>query len=174
MDFKAIYDEHKRMVYNLSLHYVWSKEDAEEITQDVFMSIFKGLNQFRNDSQLRTWIYRITINASIDFLKSKKRKKRGGGWKPLFIDSPNWNDKEVMPFAHPGFDMVEKEKVERIMRWIFLLPSLQRDVIVLTKLEGLSQREAAEVLGISVKAVENFIFKAKKNIQEKLDQQKES
>lgn len=75
MDFKVIFDQHKRMVYNLSLHYVWSKEDAEEITQDVFIQVFSHIEQFRHEAQLRTWIYRITIHTALDFLKKKARKR---------------------------------------------------------------------------------------------------
>ena len=172
MDFKEIFDQHKRMVYNLSLHYVWSKEDAEEITQDVFIQVFRHIEQFRHESQLRTWIYRITIHTALEFLKKKARKKRGGGWKALFIDSPHWNDKELIPFAHPGFDLEQKEQVEQLMRWIFELPDKQRDAIVLTKLEALSYQVAADCMQISVKSLENYIFRAKKNIQEKLEKQR--
>jgi RNA polymerase sigma-70 factor (ECF subfamily) len=77
MEFKNIYEQHKRMVFNVALHYVWKREDAEEVTQDVFIKVFEGLNQFRSESQLRTWIYRITVNTAIDFLKAKQRQKRG-------------------------------------------------------------------------------------------------
>jgi RNA polymerase sigma-70 factor (ECF subfamily) len=160
MDFKVIFDQHKRMVYNLSLHYVWSKEDAEEITQDVFIQVFSHIEQFRHEAQLRTWIYRITIHTALDFLKKKARKKRGGGWKAL------------IPFAHPGFDLEQKEQVEQLMRWIFELPDKQRDAIVLTKLEALSYQVAADCMQISVKSLENYIFRAKKNIQEKIEKQR--
>ena len=56
MEFKNIFEQHKRMVLNVALHYVWSKEDAEEVSQDVFVKVFEGLNQFRSESQLRTVI----------------------------------------------------------------------------------------------------------------------
>ena len=71
MELAEIYQEHKSMVYNLSLQYVWSAEDAEEITQDVFLKVFESLGKFRSESHLRTWIYRITINTSLDFLKAR-------------------------------------------------------------------------------------------------------
>ena len=164
----TVYRLHHLMVYNLSLHYVWSREDAEEITQDVFLRVFEGIEGFRNESQLRTWIYRITVNTCLDFIKAKNRKKRGGGWRALFIDGPKWSDRDLIPFAHPGFDMEEREAVEEIMRVIFQLPEKQRDAIVLTKLNGESQANAAQLMGISRKALENHVQRAKVNIQIKL------
>jgi len=168
MELAEIYQEHKSMVYNLSLQYVWSAEDAEEITQDVFLKVFESLGKFRSESHLRTWIYRITINTSLDFLKAKKRQKRGGGWKPLFMDAPNWNDKELIPFAHPGIEMESKEKVEEIMRMIFQLPEKQRDAIVLTKIQGESLTDASNLMGVSAKSLENYLLRAKVALRSKL------
>lgn len=75
-DLKAFYDKYKSIVYNLALSYSANKEDAEEITQDVFLTVFKKMSGFRNESKVETWIYRVTINKSLDYLKAKKRFKR--------------------------------------------------------------------------------------------------
>jgi RNA polymerase sigma-70 factor (ECF subfamily) len=63
------------MVYNLALQYTQNTEDAEEITQDVFVKISQKMDGFKNESSLKTWIYRIAINTSLDFLKHKNSKK---------------------------------------------------------------------------------------------------
>lgn len=63
------------MVYNVALNYVQNIEDAEEITQDVFLKVHESLASFKKNSTIKTWIYRITINQSLDFLKKKKAKK---------------------------------------------------------------------------------------------------
>lgn len=76
MDFDSIYNQFKNMVYNLSLHFVQNNADAEEITQDVFVSVYQSLGQFRKDAELSTWIYRITINKCKDHIKAQNRKKR--------------------------------------------------------------------------------------------------
>jgi RNA polymerase sigma-70 factor (ECF subfamily) len=75
MTFEEIYFEHHKMVYNLALQYVQNIEDAEEITQDVFIKVFDKINSFNNKSSMKTWVYRIAINQSLDFIKSKKSKK---------------------------------------------------------------------------------------------------
>jgi RNA polymerase sigma-70 factor (ECF subfamily) len=69
--FEELYDEHKRMVYNLALHYVQNSQDAEEITQDVFVSVYQSLATFKESSTISTWIYRMAINKSLDYIKSK-------------------------------------------------------------------------------------------------------
>lgn len=73
LSIKEIYDEHNGLVYNLCLNYLQNIEDAEEVTQDVFVTIFKKQEEFKSNSSLKTWIYRITINHCLDFLKEKKR-----------------------------------------------------------------------------------------------------
>jgi RNA polymerase sigma-70 factor (ECF subfamily) len=75
-DFQSIYKQYNLMVYNVGLHYLQNIEDAEEITQDVFIQIHGSLGTFNEKSSLKTWIYRIAINKSLDFLKHKKSAKR--------------------------------------------------------------------------------------------------
>jgi len=75
MGFKAFYFKYKDLVYNLALNYTANIEDAQEITQDVFLTLFKKIDHFRGESKIETWIYKIAINKSLDYLKLKKQKK---------------------------------------------------------------------------------------------------
>ena len=72
MELRAIYDKMSKKVFNLALQYVQNTEDAEEITQDVFVTIHQKQDQFNGDSSLETWIYRITVNKSLDFSQTQK------------------------------------------------------------------------------------------------------
>ncbi|MBK9801179.1 MAG: RNA polymerase sigma factor [Bacteroidetes bacterium] len=76
MNLEELYKEHKNLVFNLALNYVQNVQDAEEITQDVFVTIHFSLHSFKAESKITTWIYRITINKSLDFIKARQRKKR--------------------------------------------------------------------------------------------------
>ena len=76
MDFEAFYIKNKNFVYNLALQYVQNIEEAQEITQDVFLKAHQKIHTFKGDATLETWLYRITINTSLDAIKAKKRKKR--------------------------------------------------------------------------------------------------
>jgi RNA polymerase sigma-70 factor (ECF subfamily) len=75
-DIRKIYDQNKVLVYNVALNYLQNREDAEEITQDVFVQVHHSIAQFNKNSELKTWIYRITINKCLDFIKRKSSKKR--------------------------------------------------------------------------------------------------
>ncbi len=167
MNFQQIYDEYKNSVFNLALQYVGNIQDAEEITQDVFVKIYEKLNQFRNDSNIKTWIYRITVNHSIDFLRAKKRQKRTF-WSIFSLNDENTTF-EIPHFNHPGIEMEHKEELEFVFKCLNQLPENQKTVIILLKIEELSQKEVAEIMKISVKAVESLFQRGKKNLEKLLN-----
>lgn len=172
MNFEIIFYQHQKMVYNLALQYTQNTEDAEEITQDVFVKISQKMDGFKNESSLKTWIYRITINTSLDFLKSKNSKKKF--FFGLFRNSDSENrQNELVDFNHPGVVLEQKEEVMKIFSFINMLPNDQKTVLILMKIEGNSQQETAEIMNISQKAVESLFQRAKKNLIQKLNQQKE-
>ena len=160
---KILYEKYKELVFNVALHYTQNIEDSEEITQDVFISIFENIKKFREESTLKTWAYRITINKSLDFLKSKKRLKRIFFFNSLKIDD---QDKKISvpEINHPGIILENKESVNAIFNGINQLPPKLKTVIILLKIEGESQKETAQIMEISVKAVESLFHRAKKKL----------
>src|ERR1700742_4886994 len=103
--FQSIYTQYKRKVLNTAMNMVQNLQDAEEIMQDVFVDMYFNLHKFRGDSALGTWIYRITINKSLDFIKKKKRKKRFG-WLTSLFDSESGQELHIVSdFIHPGVQM---------------------------------------------------------------------
>lgn len=155
------------MVYNLALHYVQNIEDAEEITQDVFVIVDQSLHTFNEKSTLSTWIYRITINKSLDFLKAKQRKKRFAFITSLFHD--NSFDLKYNPpqHQHPGILLEDKEALENLFKKIDSLPDNQKTALILHKIEQKTQVEVSEIMNISAKAVESLIQRAKINLSKK-------
>lgn len=168
MTFEEIYNNHKYLVFNLALNYVNNIEDAEEITQDVFVKIYEKIQNFKHQSELKTWIYRITINHSLDFIKAKQRKKRWFLFSNLRAEETK-PSLEIADISHPGIDLEQKEAVEKILKSIASLKEEQKTVLILLKIEELSQAETAEVMKISVKAVESLLQRAKKNLKQALD-----
>lgn len=155
------------MVYNLCLNYLHNPQDAEEATQDVFVKVHDGLSKFRGDAALLTWIYRVAINTSLDHLKARKRKKRSFFGMLGFTDDAA----ERVPgseFDHPGLVMENKEATERVFRSIEKLPGQQQTALLLKATEGMGQSEIAEVLGVSVKAVESLLSRAKQKLKQDL------
>ena len=161
-DPKAFYDKYKSLVYNLALNYSTNKEDAEEITQDVFLSVFKKISGFRNESKIETWIFRVTINKSLDYLKAKKRFKRNFMNDGVSIDQVSQS--EFSDFNHPGVVLESKEKIQQIYRCINKLSEDHKTVIILLKIENKTYSEVSKIMKISVKAVESLFNRAKKKL----------
>jgi len=162
-EFVLIYETHKELVYNLALHYVQKVEDAEEITQDVFLKVYKQHSNFREESSIKTWIYRITINQCIDFLRQRKRKQQLFS----FFIADKSADRQTNWF-HPGFALEQQEKVKHIFSKINKLPPQQKTAVLLNKLEGLSIRECAIIMQTTEKAVESLLSRAKSNLKNNL------
>ncbi|MGE0560753.1 MAG: RNA polymerase sigma factor [Flavobacteriales bacterium] len=167
MNFQEIYTAHKSMVYNLVLQYTQNTEDAEEITQDVFLKIYNNLESFKKESELKTWVYRITINQALDFLKAKKNRNRWSIFS-AFSSDEKITSIGVTNFNHPGVELEQKEALAFIFTCIDKLPENQKTVIILLKIEQLSQAESAEVMQLSSKAIESLFQRAKKNLEKLL------
>jgi len=164
MTFDEIYFDHHKMVFNLALQYVQNIEDAEEITQDVFLKVFDNLDSFKKQASLKTWIYRISINQSLDFIKAKNTQKRN------FLSSIfSLNDEkfkfEPPNFNHPGIELEQKEAYQKIFEAINQLSDNQKTAIILLKIEDKSQFETAEIMNLNVKALESLFQRAKKNLE---------
>jgi RNA polymerase sigma factor (sigma-70 family) len=169
MTFDEIYFEHHKMVFNLALQYVQNIEDAEEITQDVFVKVFDNLNSFKKQSSLKTWIYRIAINQSLDFIKAKNTQKRN------FLSSIfSLNDTkfkfEPTNFNHPGIELEQQEAYQNIFKALNQLSDNQKTVIILLKIENRTQAEVAEIMNLNIKALESLFQRAKKNLEILLNQ----
>lgn len=165
-NFKSIYTEYHVLVYNVALNYLQNIEDAEEITQDVFIQLHHSLDKFNEKSTLKTWIYRITINKCLDFIKQKSSKKR------FFVFGRKSNNEyeilNVSTFEHPGILLENKEKSEILFGVINTLSENQKTAFILSKLDGLSNPEISAIMQTSISSVESLIFRAKASLKEKL------
>lgn len=168
MRFEEVYHQFKKVVFNLALQYTQNIEDAEEITHDVFVKVHQKLHTFKEQSSLKTWIYRITINQSLDYIKSKNTKKRFSLLSIFRIDHSETHF-DLPHFNHPGVILEHKESLKRLFDCLNQLPDNQKTVIILLKIELYSQLETSEIMGKSVKAVESLFQRAKKNLENLLD-----
>lgn len=150
--------------YNLVYNYVLNKEDAEEITQDVMIAALTSLDNFNGRSKLQTWVYSIAINKSKDYLKYKSRKKRSAKVISIDIINENRHSYEPVELVHPGIQLESKEQLKALYYGINSLPENQKNVLIMMKFDQKSQAEVAEILGVSVKAVESLMSRAKKNL----------
>ncbi|MCB0729173.1 MAG: RNA polymerase sigma factor [Ignavibacteriae bacterium] len=167
--FKSVYDEHSKLIYNLCLSYVLNSEDAQDITQEVFVKVYKNYHKFNpSEASIKTWIYRIAINQCLDFLKAGKAKKRFGFITSLFHPESNELIQEAANIDHPGIELEDKEALNNLMKIIYSLPENQKTAVILLKIEGKPHKEAADIMDCSIKALESLFQRAKINIQKKL------
>lgn len=158
------------MVFNLALQYVQNSDDAADITQEVFLKIYQHLHKFdAGNASYKTWIYRITINQSLDFIKLKKAKKRLGFITSLFHKESNEPLADIAHFNHPGVALEDKEMMQQLFGFINELPENQRTAIILARIEDKSQKDIAEIMQITVKAVESLLQRGKQNLIKKMD-----
>jgi RNA polymerase sigma-70 factor (ECF subfamily) len=166
--FKSLVENYQDLVYNTALGVVQNSEDAEDVAQEVFIQVFRSIDQFKGDARLSTWIYRITTTKALDHIRSRKRKKRFAFITSLF--GPN--DElihEPVDFQHPGVTLDRKEQAALLFRMIEQLPDNQKVAFTLHKTEELSYQEIADVMQLSVSAVESLLFRARQNLRKLLE-----
>ena len=141
---------------------------AEDISQEVFVTVYKSILSFNEKSSISTWIYRITVNKCLDHLRAKKRQKRSGFLSQL-LNLDNGEPLEgAADFIHPGVVLENREKSKFLFKAINALPDNQKTVFVLTYVEDLPQKEVAEIMNLSLKAVESLLQRAKSNLRKEL------
>lgn len=164
--FTLLIDLHAEKVYNLLFGLIRNEKDAQDLTQEVFTTVYLTISQFKGEAKLSTWIYRISVNKYKEHVRNRSRKKRFGF---LFsLDQTGVSDVLVSESKDPAGELENKERSEVLYTAIHQLPEKQQLAFTLHKIEGLSQQEIGTVLNLSITAVESLIFRARKNLQQKL------
>lgn len=166
--FRLIFNDNQKKVINACYRLVNDIDTAEDLTQEVFIKVFSSIDQFRGDSQLSTWIYRIAITKSLDHLRAQKRKKRLAILKYFSGNEEKQIEIEAPEHQRPDALMDNSERMKVLNDVINTLPENQRIAFSLSKYDEMSSKEIAEVLTTSVSAVESLIHRAKKNLEKKL------
>lgn len=161
--FRDLVTEHQAMVLRLSYQFTGSEEDAEDLTQEVFILVYKNLHDFRYGSSMKTWIYRITLNQGLNFVKKKKRESRYlriSTYKNLFIPAAD-SYKADKPLCAKETRFLLRDAINS-------LPENQRLAFILNKVEDLTAREVAAILDTSLSATEALLHRARKTLRKKL------
>ncbi|MES2689505.1 MAG: RNA polymerase sigma factor [Bacteroidota bacterium] len=167
--FRELFNLYADKVYNTALSMLQNQQDAEDITQEVFVEVYRSINKFKGESQLYTWIYRIAISKCTDQIKKQKTKKRFSFLTSLFGDD-NTLIHDRPHFEHPGVLAEKKEDSKALFHAIAKLPEKQQSAYTLHKIEQLSQKEVAEVMQTTPSAVESLIGRANENLRRLLSE----
>lgn len=159
--FRKLVDDYRNMVFRTCFGIVRNADDADDLAQEVFIEVFNSIATFRADSKVSTWLYRIAINKSLNFIRSQKRKR--------FFQSIGLTSTPDVPEQTNSSDLIENDQRKQILdAAIQALPENQRTAFVLHKIEDLSYKEIAEIMNLSLSSVESLLFRAKQNLQKRL------
>lgn len=159
-DFERLITKYQPNVFRVSIGLLHNKEDAEEVTQDVFLKLYYSLGGFNKRSSFSTWLYRLTVNTTLNFLRRKERRRSWTRLSGIFQLSTTDSSPERRMVTHSDSELIRQA--------IDSLPEKQRLAFVLTKYEELSQKEVAPIMNISEGAVEQLVLRAKNNLRKKL------
>ncbi len=164
--FDEIVRRYQRQVANIIYLTLGSRAEVDDLSQDVFVRVYRSLDRFEFDSSLYSWIYRITVNLCIDEIRKKKIRK----FIPLdFLAEKKLEDEKRTSAAATGSDqLLQKEKSETIRNALEKLSPVHRTVILLREYQDLSYGEIAKTLRISPQAVKSRIFRAREELRELL------
>ena len=163
--FKSLVEHFQKKIYNTCLGLLQNTEDAEDITQEVFVSIYQSIHQFKGESKLSTWMYRIAVTKSLEHIRMKNRKKRFAFIQQFFTNDKGELKNELGHFYHPGVQLENKERASILFSAIDKLPENQKTAFILSKIEDLSYAEISEVMNLSISSIESLLFRAKQNLQ---------
>jgi len=164
--YKTLVDQFQVPVRNICAGIITNRHEAEDLAQEVFVEVFRSVGNFRGDSKLSTWIYRIAVNKS---LNHKRKQKRQMWLDPFGIflseeKSPYSADPENLPSQN----IENQQRMQHLHKALDTLPENQRTAFVLNKYEDLSYKEISEVMNMTLSGVESLIHRAKVNLQKKL------
>ena len=162
--FEWLVVKYHTMVFRTAMGFVHSKEDAEDLTQEVFIRIFQALRTFNGDAEFSTWLYRITVNISINHLNKMKNRGLLHFVEDLLLNTFNRASEDKNPLQQ----LEQKERDRAIRKAIDALPEKQRTAFVLSKYDDLTQKEIAAIMQSTEGSVEQLLQRAKSSLQKKL------
>lgn len=157
-------ERYQQQVFTITLKFVFNSLDAEDLTQESFMDALSHINTYDEQASLTTWLYRITVNRCLMYIRAQKRKKRFAIIRSIFQtdeDEPiAIEDKQ----ASAERDLMNLELSQQLKTAIERLPENQRMAFSLIYLSEFSYAEVAQILEVSVKAIESLLSRAKSKL----------
>jgi RNA polymerase sigma-70 factor (ECF subfamily) len=160
--FKHLLDMYQRKVLTTCYRFVLNRQDAEDIAQEVFIEVFNSINDFRRHSKLSTWIYRIAVTKSLDEIRKRNRQKRiSSVGRLLGLEEISFWFAEK---SRPDTDFEQTENWDILLDLLNTLPENQRIAFTLSKIDAYHHAEVAEIMQLSVVAVDSLVYRAKQNL----------
>lgn len=155
-----IYDRYSTRIYNFAYRFLRNSEAAEDATQEVFVKMLKHANQFHGDAKLSTWLFSITANWCRDYLRKSDNKAKEA--EEVLLSLPASSE------LAPDRNLERREDEQRVQRALGALTPEQREAILLSRYQGLSYAEIAQISGCSEGAVKTRVFRAMETLKKAL------
>ena len=166
--YRSIVEKYQGRVYAMVYGMVRNREDAKDITQDAFVKAYNSLDSFRLEASFYTWLYRIAMNLSIDFLRRRTRQGTTSYDETIAARGEDGGVAEIHHTDDPRRNLERKRLHKRIMDALDELPEDQKQIILLRELEGMSYKEIADITGVPEGTVMSRLFYARKKMQKLL------
>jgi RNA polymerase sigma-70 factor (ECF subfamily) len=158
--FERIVQKYQQAVFNTIYRYTGSREDVQDLAQEIFIKVWRNAAKFKGKSKFSTWLYRIVANHCINY----RRKRR---YNHVSLDELNKNG-QIPESLKVQPDWEERRRAERVRQAVDELPGRQRLALVLSQFEDRSYKEIAEIMKVSLSSVESLIFRARSALKQKL------
>jgi len=163
LSFTEIVDLYQVKVRGICIGFLKNSEEAEDVSQEVFIEIYRSLKNFKGECALSTWIFRIATSKSIDQIRKKNRKKR------FALFNRNIEPDETEYQNGTEYDAERNERINALYKTMAMLPENQKIALTLSKIEGFSYKEISQIMKTTPKAVESLISRGKENMRKKLE-----
>jgi RNA polymerase sigma factor (sigma-70 family) len=168
-EFRTMVEAFQDRVFHTCFGFLGNREEAEDAGQETFIAVYSSVKNFRGESSLSTWIYRIAVVTALQAIRKKRRKRQIS----LFFPDGNEDETAAVPrdpdeSNHPLLQLVNKERADVLYKAMNKLSESQRVAFTLHKIEGMEYKEVAEVMHLSLSSVESLIHRAKVSLQKHL------
>ena len=166
--FEVLVERRRERIFWIAYHVVGDTELARDVTQEVFLRLFRVIHRYRSGSSFDAWLYRIAFNLAIDALRRERPHRESTPLDPVAEGSPAATDPSLRPSTAPPEDLRARE-VRRIFTELSsLLPRKQRLAFILREIEGLPTSEVAAALRSTESTVRNQVLQARRTLQQEL------
>lgn len=159
--------EYQNRVLNTCYRFLHDREEAEDVAQEVFLEVHRSVGSFRGEAKLSTWIYRIAVTRSLNVIRRRGRKKRLAVVKAL-LGLGGAEEPRAPESADPARELEQRERLHLLEEAIRRLPEKQGVAFTLSQCEDLASRQVAEVMGLSLAAVDALVHRAKAGLRRQL------
>ena len=169
--FRELVEKYELNVYNTCIGMLGNEDNAKDISQDVFIEVFRSIHKFRGDSKISTWLYRLAVNKSLNHIRDNKKHRVVRSIQRFFTKEENESlDLQDFSSQNAEQEIEQNEHSKALHNALNKLPENQKTAFVLKNYDDLSYKQISEIMELSHSSIESLIHRAKTNLQKHLEE----